>query len=94
MGYVINLIWVAFERVVDWDQIKKHMNKYETLYTDFLFTTPNYLTGAANIFNLAGNFYDFNSSESDDEADKMALKNDFKIVGRDLANTIGKVKKK
>jgi hypothetical protein len=60
------------------------MNDTEQFSTDFLFTTPTFITGGATIFNIAGNFYDYNRSASGEEADCMAIKNDFNIVGNDL----------
>lgn len=60
------------------------MNNNDQFTTDFLFTTPTYLTGASNVFNLAGNFYRYNGSESSQEADCKAIKNDFDVIGQDL----------
>lgn len=53
-------------------------------FTDFLFTTPSFLTGAGTVMNLAGSFYDFNDSNTSEEADCLAIKVDFNIVGDDL----------
>jgi hypothetical protein len=64
------------------------MNNTDNFSTDFLFTTPTFLTGAATIFNLNGNFYDYNESGSGREADCMALGNDFDIIGNDLKKAI------
>ena len=60
------------------------MEKISQFNTDFLFSTPTYLSGAANIFNIGGNFYDYNSSKTEVEADCKAIRNDFKMVGIDL----------
>ena len=68
------------------------MNNQDTYTTDFLFTTPSFLTGAANILNLAGNFYEFNTSDSDKEADCKAIKNDFNIVGKDFEKALSLAK--
>ncbi len=64
------------------------MDNSEQNHTDFLFTTPSYLTGAATVFNLNGNFYEYNSCESGEEADEIAIANDFMIVGNDLKKVI------
>lgn len=56
--------------------------------TDYLFATPSYLTGAGTVINLAGSYYDFNTSSSEIEADNIAIKNDFAIVGKDLNNAL------
>ena len=52
--------------------------------TDFLFADSSFLTGAATIGNLPGNFYQFNSSETETEADLKAIRCDWKMIGRDL----------
>jgi len=67
------------------------MEKIAQLNTDFLFSTPTYLSGASNIFNIGGNFYDYNISKSEAEADCKAIRNDFNIVGRDLENASSKI---
>lgn len=60
------------------------MNKIIRFKTDFLFSTPTFLSGAATVINIAGNFYNFNKSESGFDADFLALENDFNIVGQDI----------
>lgn len=60
------------------------MNPKNKFQTDFLFTNSNFLTGAATVFNLTGNFYDYNMSNTPQEADCKAIGNDFKMVGADL----------
>ncbi|WP_419802334.1 hypothetical protein [Mucilaginibacter sp.] len=70
------------------------MNNIEQNHTDFLFTTPSYLTGAATIFNLAGNFYEYNSCETGEEADRVAIANDFNITGDDLKKSISQIMEK
>lgn len=68
------------------------MNKRTRFTTDFLFSQPSFLSGAATAFNLAGNFYEFNASESGEEADKIALENDFRMIGQDIQDVMNKVK--
>ena len=64
------------------------MNNQSNFHTDFLFTNCNLLTGAATVFNLVGDFYEFNASQTGVEADCKAIGNDFKIVGEDLRKAI------
>lgn len=59
--------------------------------TSTLFTTPTLLTGAANAFNLAGNFYKFYYPETGFEADRLALENDFNMIGQDFYDVFKKV---
>ncbi len=52
--------------------------------TDFLFPRTNMLIGAGSIFNLAGNYFEFNTSKTEQEADFKALENDWGVIGMDL----------
>jgi len=67
------------------------MEKIAQFDTDFLFATPTYLSGAASAFKLAGNFYDYNSSETGEEADYKAIANDFNIIGNDLKGAMSTI---
>lgn len=60
------------------------MNKEKEYKTNFLFSTPNYWVGAGSIFNLAGNYFEFDHSESAAEADSRALDSDWGITGKDI----------
>ncbi len=64
------------------------MKRKKRFATDFLFSTPTFLSGAGTVINLAGNYYDFNASDSGSEADALALSNDFRMVGQDLADVL------
>ena len=64
------------------------MNNSDQFQTDFLFSNSSYLSGASNIFNLGGNFYEYNSSESEELADSKAIGNDFNIIGNDLTSAM------
>ncbi len=68
------------------------MKKQKRYTTGFLFSTPSYLSGAGTVINLAGNFYEFNSSETGFEADEMAIQNDFRTIGQDFYSVIDKIK--
>lgn len=56
--------------------------------TGFLFSTPDFLSGAGTVINLAGNYYEYNISNSDSEADYNAIKNDFDMIGQDMSDTV------
>ncbi len=60
--------------------------------TDFLYSTPTFLSGAATVFNLAGGSFEFNRSESECAADIRALRNDFQMVGQDIRDAAKIVK--
>ncbi len=55
--------------------------------TDFLFPRASFLTGVASSINVVGNFYHFNYSSSDDEADYKAIRCDWDMIGSDLMIT-------
>ena len=67
------------------------MNKKNRYISDFLFTTPSFLSGAGTVINIAGNYYQFNESETDQEADNRAITSDFNMVGQDLLDVIEKL---
>ncbi len=68
------------------------MKKQKRYTTGFLFPTPSFLSGAGTVINLAGNFYEFNSSDSGFEADEKAIENDFRMIGQDIYDVIEKIK--
>jgi len=68
------------------------MNNEKKYSTDFLFSTPTIISGIASV-NIMGNFYCFNSSETGLEADLVALKNDFGVIGGDIKNALSESKK-
>ena len=59
--------------------------------TDFLFSTPSFLSGAGTVINLAGNYYEFNDFEMGFGADEKAIENDFNMVGQDIYDVIGNI---
>lgn len=59
------------------------MDKESNFCTDFLFPTNNFLMGAGSAINLSGNFYEYNVSDGG-EADSIAIRNDFNMVGQDI----------
>ncbi|ELR72619.1 hypothetical protein C900_00998 [Fulvivirga imtechensis AK7] len=54
--------------------------------SDFLFSKMNFLTGAGSVLNIAGNYYSFNSSKNEREADLKAIKSDWCSVGEDISH--------
>lgn len=52
--------------------------------TDHLFPRTNTIIGAGSIFNIAGNYFSFNYSDSSDEADSKAIESDWGTIGQDL----------
>lgn len=64
------------------------MKKKFQYSSGFLFSDSGFLTGAGSAINIAGNYYDFATSESEAEADSKALKNDWGVVGQDIESAI------
>jgi len=52
--------------------------------TDYLTATGSTMVGAASAFAIAGGFFDFNFSASPEEADSVAIRQDFAMVGQDI----------
>jgi len=52
--------------------------------TDFLYPTNDFLSGLGNVLNVAGNYYSFNYSSSDEEADSKAIESDWGVIGQDI----------
>jgi len=58
--------------------------------TDFLTATSGFLTGVGSSMGIGGSFYGFNYSRSPEEADFLAMKADWIMVGQDLSGAIKK----
>ncbi len=52
--------------------------------TDYLTATGSTMVGAASAFAISGGFFDFNFSASPEEADSVAIHQDFAMVGQDI----------
>ena len=56
--------------------------------TDFLFAKDSFLSGIGCIFDIGGNFYNYNGSKNGNEADYKALQSDWGVIGREIAKTV------
>lgn len=56
--------------------------------TDYLFARPSFLSGMARALDMGGTFDAYNISATPEEADAIALYNDFKTIGDDLRQAI------
>lgn len=52
--------------------------------TDFLFSKSSFLLGMGSLMGVFSDYYTFNTSESEFEADNKALSSDFGTVGQDM----------
>lgn len=57
-------------------------------YSSFLFPKPSTLTGIGSAFNVCGNYYMFNYSPTEVEADHKAFICDWYSIGADLNEAI------
>jgi len=60
----------------------------ETVRTDYLFPKRDFFSGLSGILNIFGNNNHFNTSNTDQEADEKALRNDWEMVGNDFKNVM------
>lgn len=56
--------------------------------SDFLFAMPSWLSGAARVLDLAGQFDEYNESRDESAADARALFCDWRIVGESLLDAV------
>ena len=49
-----------------------------------LFSTPTFISGIAATLDLGATLEQYNSSQTPEEADLKAIKNDWKVVGKDI----------
>jgi len=54
---------------------------------------PNrgFIVGMGSVFNLGGNYFDYNYSRSPEAADFKAIKRDWELVGHDLSQAFSKI---
>lgn len=57
-------------------------------HTDYLFSTPNYLSGIASIFDIGGVLTQYDYSSTPEEADRKAIEHDFMAVGEDMKKAL------
>ena len=61
--------------------------------TDMLFARPSFFSGAARALDLGGTFDKYNSSPTGEDADFLALRGDWAIVGKDMEAAIEEITK-
>ncbi|MBQ7544955.1 MAG: hypothetical protein IJT02_08430 [Synergistaceae bacterium] len=59
--------------------------------TDFLFARPTFWSGMGAVLDLGGTMVMFNESASPEEADNLALANDWAAVGNDIRSAMAQV---
>ena len=56
--------------------------------SDFLFAQPSFSSGAASVFDLWGQFDEYNRSDTPADADAKAIAADWLLVGQDILDSI------
>ena len=56
--------------------------------SDFLYATPSFLEGMARILEFGNTLNEYNSSQSEEEADEVAIYMDWLMVGGDLKSAL------
>lgn len=62
--------------------------KKTQLPTDFLLPDSDFFTGMGSVLNIAGDYFEYATSKSGNDADVKALKSDWQNVGIDINNSI------
>jgi hypothetical protein len=57
-------------------------------YTDFLAPSGSFLIGAGAAFNISGEYFSLNRSANRELADARAIRQDFAVVGQDIAHVL------
>ena len=55
------------------------------VYTDYLTPSGSVLIGAASAFAIAGGMFHYNMADTPEQADAIALRQDFAAIGQDIA---------
>jgi len=63
------------------------------MQTDFLFATPDFLSGFAAVLDIGGTLVNYNVSRDEREADLRALASDWAMVGEDIQYSVEKFEK-
>jgi hypothetical protein len=60
----------------------------DSAFTTFLFASPSYLEGLSRILDFGDTFTDYNYSLTDQQADRIAIRSDWRAVGRDIGRVV------
>jgi hypothetical protein len=62
----------------------------DRLKTGFLLKQSSFIIGLGSVLNLSGRVCEYNESENPDQ---LAILNDWRVVGQDIEDSLGKAKK-
>lgn len=66
------------------------MKKYslKNFKTNQMFPRTRFLTGMGSVLNISGNYFNFNYSSNEQEADAVAIASDWGMIGQDLKSVL------
>ena len=64
------------------------MKKKQMFSSDFLFPDTDFITGMGSVLNIAGSYFEFATSKSENIADLKALRSDWGITGQDISEAL------
>ncbi len=70
------------------------MNAKKISHTSRLFAMPSFTSGMARVLDLGGLYDSYNTSLSDEAADRAALASDWRAVGSDLKQAMSSMDKR
>lgn len=56
--------------------------------TDFLFAKSSFVIGMGSLMGIFSEYYTFNTSETEAEADQLAMESDFAVAGKDMYSAL------
>ena len=56
--------------------------------SDFLFARPSFLEGVSRVLDFGGTLNEYNESLSPQQADTIALRMDWEVIGHDLRGAV------
>ena len=66
------------------------MKKIQIFRSDFLFPDTDFITGMGSVLNIAGSYFEFDTSKSENIADQKALRSDWGVIGQDIREALSK----
>lgn len=64
--------------------MKKVRVKSRKISTTILLPKKKFIVGLGSVFNIRGQYFDYNTSDSESEADSKALRSDWDMIGEDI----------
>lgn len=76
-------------KTIDLNQFSHKQKRFKT---DYVFTTPSFIKGFGSVINIFGSRVAHVSFETEKDADFTAIRNDFRMVGQDISDSLKKLK--